>query len=99
MVAVTGVSLCGFIVRVYLLVLVLYCCLLVCTHTPVINEALGKCLIDSVVITVKHKMSIHLFCSENINEAVSILGKGVGVTFVSRVLGFLGKRFHFNEIR
>ena len=39
------------------------------------------------------------FCSENINEAVSILRKGVGVTFGSRGLGVLGKRFHFNEIR
>ena len=41
-----------------------------------------------VVITEKHKMSIHSFCSEKINEAVSILGKGVGVTFVSNVLGY-----------
>ena len=40
-----------------------------------------------VVITEKHKMSIHSFCSEKINEAVSILGKGVGVTFVSKALG------------
>ena len=40
-----------------------------------------------VVITEKHKMSIHSFCSEKINEAVSILGKGVGVTFVSNGLG------------
>ena len=40
-----------------------------------------------VVITEKHKMSIHSFCSEKINEAVSILGKGVGVTFVSKGLG------------
>ena len=44
-------------------------------------------------------MSLYSFCSENINEAVSILGKGVGVTFVSRGLGVLEKRFHFNEIR
>ena len=29
-------------------------------------------------------MSIHSFCSENINEAVSIMGKGVGVGFVSK---------------
>ena len=40
-----------------------------------------------VVITEKHKMSIHSFCSEKINEAASILGKGVGVTFVSKGLG------------
>ena len=40
-----------------------------------------------VVITEKHKMSIHSFCSDTINEAVSILGKGVGVTFVSKGLG------------
>ena len=40
-----------------------------------------------VVITEKHKMSIHSFCSEKINEVVSILGKGVGVTFVSKGLG------------
>ena len=40
-----------------------------------------------VVITEKHKMSIHSFCSEKINEAVSILRKGVGVTFVSKGLG------------
>ena len=40
-----------------------------------------------VVITEKHKMSIHSFCSEKINEAVSIFGKGVGVTFVSKGLG------------
>ena len=40
-----------------------------------------------VVITEKHKMLIHSFCSEKINEAVSILGKGVGVTFVSKGLG------------
>ena len=32
-------------------------------------------------------MSIHSFCSKKINEAVSILGKGVGVTFVSKGLG------------
>ena len=50
----------------------------------------------NMVITEKHKMSIH---SENINEAVSILGKGVGVTFVSKGLGVLRKRSHFNEIR
>ena len=55
----------------------------------------------NMVITEKHKMSIHSFCSENINEAVSILGKGlgVGVTFVSKGLGVLRKRFHINEIR
>ena len=35
-------------------------------------------------------MSLYSFCSENINEAVSILGKGVGVTFGSRGLGVLG---------
>ena len=40
-----------------------------------------------VVITEKHKMSIHSFCSEKINEAVSILGKCDGVTFVSKGLG------------
>ena len=51
-----------------------------------------------VVITEKHKMSIHSF-SENINEAVPILGKGVGVTFVSKGLGVLRKMFHFNELR
>ena len=39
-----------------------------------------------VVITEKHKMSMHSFCSEEINEAISILGKGVGVTFVSKGL-------------
>ena len=44
-------------------------------------------------------MSLYSFCSENIDEAVSILGKGVCVTFGSRGLGVLGKRFHFNEIR
>ena len=38
-----------------------------------------------VVITEKHKMLIHSLCSEKINEAVSILGKGV--TFVSKGLG------------
>ena len=53
----------------------------------------------NMVITEKHKMSIHSFCSENINEAASILGKGVGVTFISKGLGFLRKRFHSNEIR
>ena len=68
--------------RVYLLVLVRYCCLLVCTHTPGINKALGQCFIE------KHKMSIHSFCSEKINEAVSIMGKAVGVTFVSKGLGY-----------
>ena len=46
-----------------------------------------------------NKMSLYSFCSDNINEAVLILGKGVGVTFVSKGLGVLGKRFHFNEIR
>ena len=45
-----------------------------------------------VVITERHKMSIHSFCSEKINEAVSILGrppygKGVGVAFVSMGTG------------
>ena len=42
----------------------------------------------NVVITEKHKMLIHSFCSEKINEVVSILGKGVGVTFVSKGLGY-----------
>ena len=37
-------------------------------------------------------MSIHSFCSEKINEAVSLLGKGVGVTVVSNGLGVLRKR-------
>ena len=40
-----------------------------------------------VVITEKHKMLIHSFCSEKIKETVSILGKGVSVTFVSKGLG------------
>ena len=53
----------------------------------------------NMVITENHKMSIHSFCFENINEAISILEKGVGVTFVSKGLWFLRKRFHFNEIR
>ena len=42
-----------------------------------------------MVITEKHKMSIHSFCSEKINEAVSLLVKGVGITVVSKGMGGL----------
>ena len=90
-VAVTGVSRCGLIVQVYLLVIV---CVVVYlfSHTPGTNIATGWEIFGMVIIQ-KHNMSTNLFCSKKMNEAVLLLGKGVGVTVVSNGLGVLRKRF------
>ena len=72
----------------------LWCCLLVFTHTPGLHKAPGQCFAHGH--STKTQDVDTFFCSEKINEDVSLLGKDVGVAVVYKGLRVLKKRFHLN---
>ena len=65
----------------------LWCCLLVFTHTPGLHKAPGQCFAHGH--STKTQDVDTFFCSEKINEDVSLLGKDVGVAVVYKGLRVL----------